>query len=76
MESVLFTHPETVMPFCVRHYRVLNATGDVVAEVADNHQTLNSLTFDPPLNTDALSIEVLATHGDTPAAIFEVRCYA
>jgi len=75
MESVLLTHPETVMPFCVRHYRVRDAAGAVVAEVTDNHQTLNTLTFEPPLLTDALSVEVVATHGETPAAIFEVRCY-
>jgi hypothetical protein len=75
MESVLMTHPETVMPFCVRHYRVRDAAGNVVAEVTDNHQTLNHLTFEPPLHTDALSVEVVATHSDAPAAIFEVRCY-
>jgi hypothetical protein len=76
MESVLLTHPETAMPFCVRDYRVLDAQGSVVAEVRDNHQTLNHLAFEPPLTTDSLTIEVLARHSAAPAAIFEVRCYA
>ncbi|WP_062213113.1 FAD-dependent oxidoreductase [Streptomyces sp. NBRC 109706] len=74
MESVLWGHPERAMPFCVRHYLV-RAGERVVAERTDNHQTRDTLTFDPPVDTDELSVEVLASHGDTPPAIFAVRCY-
>jgi hypothetical protein len=74
MESVLMGHPEQAMPFCVRDYRVC-AGEALVAEVQANHQTRNSLRFDPPLHTADLSIEIQATHG-APAAIVEVRCYA
>ena len=75
MESVLMGHPERDMPFCVRHYRILNAAGAVLHECLDNHQTRNSIRLYEPVCTSALHIEVLATHG-APAAIFEVRCYA
>jgi hypothetical protein len=74
MESVLMGHPERAVPFCVRHYRVLNGT-KVLWEQTDNHQTRNTIRFNTPVQTSELTIEVLASHGDVPAALFEVRCY-
>lgn len=74
MESVLHGHPERAMPFCVRHYR-LYAHDRLLAERGDNHQTRNTIHLDPPVFTDELVIEVLASHGRTPAALFEIRCY-
>lgn len=75
METVLRGHPENEIPFCVRHYRLLDGTGRVLHERTDNHQTRNTITLDQPLTTDTLSIEVLASCGPCPAAIFELRCY-
>ncbi len=74
MESVLMGHPESEMPFCVKRYRILDADGNVIHEVAWNHQTRNVVRLPRPISTKALHIEVLETHG-APAAIFEVRCY-
>lgn len=76
MESALMGHPEAAMPFCVKRYRVLDAGGRVLAACEDNHQTRNTLTFEPPVETDCVQIELLETHGRAPAALFEVRCYA
>jgi hypothetical protein len=73
MESVLYGHPEDAMPFCVKHYQVL-AGERVLAERADNHQSRDTVHFDPPLSTDRLTVSVVETHG-APAAIFEVRAY-
>lgn len=75
MESVLMGHPESVMPFCIKHYRVLDGTGQILAEVRDNHQTRNTVIFDPAITGDCLKIQLLESHGDVPAALFEVRCY-
>src|SRR5690606_28826241 len=75
MESVLLGHPEDAMPFCIKHYRVLDDSGRVLAEVSDNHQTQNFLTLEQPVTTRQLQIEVLAVHSPAPAAIFSVRCY-
>ncbi|MDT0268586.1 FAD-dependent oxidoreductase [Streptomyces sp. DSM 44915] len=74
MESVLWGHPERAMPFCVRHYRV-RAGDRIVAERTDNHQTRDTVTFEPPIETAELSVEVVASHGATPPAIFAIRCY-
>ncbi len=76
MESVLLGHTESVMPFCVKHYRVLDRDKSVVAEQQENHQTRNTIEFDPPLVTDRLDIECIGSHGNAPAALFAVRCYA
>jgi len=75
MESVLMGHPERAMPFCVKHYRVLDGTGRVVAEVTDNHQTRNTMRWSEPLLTDRLTIECLESHGPVPATLFEVLVY-
>lgn len=76
MESVLMGHPESVMPFCARRYRIVDDRGRVVAACDDNHQTRNTITLAEPLVTSSLHIELLEMNGSAPAALFEVRCYA
>ncbi len=67
MESALFGHPESVMPFCVKHYRICDDREQLVAEVTENHQGRNTVVFDTPLTTKRLSIHLLETHGNAPA---------
>jgi len=74
-ESVLMGHPETVMPFVVRRYKVRDCCGRLVGEEKDNHQTRNTLTFDPPIRTERLTFELEHPSAQTPASLFEVRCY-
>ena len=76
METSLRGHPESVMPFTVKHYRLGDGNGRVFAEVTDNHQTINQIRFDEPVETDQLRVEVLEMQGEAPAAIFGVQCYA
>ncbi|MEX0643051.1 MAG: FAD-dependent oxidoreductase [Pirellulales bacterium] len=75
MESVLMGHPENVMPFCVRNYRVCDERGQVHHEVIDNHQTRNTIHLTSPIETTSLRIEVEHPSCHVPAALFEVRCY-
>jgi hypothetical protein len=75
MESVLYGHPESEMPFTVKRHRVLDDAGNVLHEAAANHQTRNVVRLAKPVSTRALHIEALESWG-APAAIFEVRCYA
>ncbi|GEP94402.1 FAD-dependent oxidoreductase [Chitinophaga cymbidii] len=76
MESVLMTHPETVMPFCVREYRVKDDKGNVIASCSDNHQAYNRIRLSEAVTTGSLTIEVEHPSADVPAAVFAVRCYA
>jgi hypothetical protein len=75
METVLLGHPEPAMPFCVRAYALCNDRNERVYHRTDNHQTRNTIVFQKPLETTRLVIHLEATHGGTPASLFEVRCY-
>lgn len=75
METVLISHPETVMPFCVRHYRIKDAAGNIIAEKKDNYQTHNRISLQQPVITNSLTIEVEHPSENVPAALFAVRCY-
>ncbi|WP_133555044.1 FAD-dependent oxidoreductase [Pedobacter duraquae] len=76
MESVLMTHPENVMPFCVRDYVVKNDAGDTIFEQKNNYQTRNQILFEKGVLTKNLTIELQHPSGNIPAALFAVRCYA
>ena len=41
METTLMGHPENVVPFMVRRWRILAGAGELVAACDDNHQTIN-----------------------------------
>lgn len=75
MESVLMHHPETVMPFCVRNYRIKDGSGNIIAAKTGNYQTINSISLSQPLLTDKLIIELEHPSAEVPAAVFAVRCW-
>jgi hypothetical protein len=76
METVLMTHPESVMPFCVRNYLILDEHGQVIHHQQDNYQTRNTIRLATPLRTRQLTLEVEHPDKNVPAALFEFRCYA
>ncbi|MCH2114703.1 MAG: FAD-dependent oxidoreductase [Pirellulales bacterium] len=76
MESVLMGHPEDVMPFCVRNYRVYDDQEKLLHEQQGNYQTRNTVRLLPAAETCSLRIAVDAPHDGVPAALMEVRCYA
>jgi hypothetical protein len=76
MESIIMGHPESAMPFCIKHYRLVAGNGKVIAEISDNHQSQRSHVLEIPLQTDKLTLECLESHGNVPAAIFQIRCYS
>jgi hypothetical protein len=75
METVLMGHPERVMPFCVRNYRIKNDKQEIIYTKTDNYHTHNAILLDEELVTSSLTIEVEHPSNDIPAAIFSVRCY-
>ncbi|WP_343690869.1 FAD-dependent oxidoreductase [Chitinophaga sp.] len=75
MESVLMTHPEHVMVFCVRDYVIYDDQGKVVYEKKGNYQTRNVITFHEALQTSSLTIKLSHPSANTPAALFEMRVY-
>lgn len=76
MESVLMTHPETVMPFCIRNYHIEDEHGKVVYRKKDNYHTRNEVIFDSPLETKKLKIILEHPSANVPASLFALRCYS
>jgi hypothetical protein len=75
MESVLMTHPERIMPFCVQKYRIEDGQGRVLHEETANHQTLNVIAFEQTVQTDTLVIYLEHPSAEVPASLFAIRCY-
>lgn len=75
MESVLKGHPERSMPFCVKHYRILDDTGRVLHEETANYQTRNIVQLEKSVLVSSIHLECLETQGGLPPAIFGVQCY-
>lgn len=76
METVLLTHPETVTPFCVSDLSVSDGrTGEQLASLSGNHQTIRTVHLKRPVVTDSLDIALEPPGNGVPAALFEVRCY-
>ncbi|WP_064198630.1 MULTISPECIES: FAD-dependent oxidoreductase [Emticicia] len=75
MESVLMTHPENVMPFCVRNYRILDDKNQIIFEKKGNYQTRNIINLEKTISTKLITIELEHPSINTPASVFEVRCY-
>ena len=76
MESVLMTHPENVMPFCITSYRVYDDAHNIVYSKSGNYQAINEIVFQKSITTSKLEIEYDRPSANTPVAVFEVRCYA
>ena len=68
------THPEEVVPFTVKDFDLLDASGNVLVSVRDHHGARFEWTSGNAITTDVLKLKVHATHG-TPAAVFRVRAY-
>lgn len=73
MESVQMGHPEDVIPFCVRNYRIYNSDSSLLFEKKDNYQTINPVFFDNPIKTNMIRIELVASSPDIPVSLFEIR---
>ncbi|HTI07102.1 MAG TPA: FAD-dependent oxidoreductase, partial [Puia sp.] len=75
MESVLMTHPESVMPFCVQNFVIYDGAGQVLHREEGNYQTIRIIGFSEPILTRELRVVLEHPSSDTPAAIFEILCY-
>ncbi len=75
LEQVLMRQPETVMPYCVRRFRVLDGEGRLLFEETENYLARSIIELPDPVVTDSLVIEVDPPSDNTPASLFEVRCY-
>ncbi|WP_114751121.1 FAD-dependent oxidoreductase [Pleomorphovibrio marinus] len=76
LESTLLGHPESEIPFCVKRFKVCDGKGNSITEVEDNHQTIHTIDFPEPLETDSLKIRINHPHSNIPAALFGITCHS
>jgi hypothetical protein len=75
METVLMTHPETAMPFCVQDVIVCDDAKKQVYKITGNHQSQAIVDFENPVHTTSLTFHFKGVHEDVPVSIFGIRCY-
>jgi hypothetical protein len=72
MESSLMGHPESVMPFCARSYKISDQNGNVIYETKANHQTINSIVLNESIITNKLVVEFVSLSAAIPVSVFEI----
>lgn len=72
MESSLMGHPESVMPFCARSYKISDQNGKVVYETTANHQTINTIVLSESIHTNKLTIAFEQMSSNVPVSLFEI----
>jgi len=72
MESVQMGHHDSIMPFCIKEYKILNDKGETIYLGTDNHQTINVIVFSKSISTISLTIQFQHPSALTPAAVFGV----
>jgi hypothetical protein len=73
LESVQMGHPEDVIPFCVRNYKIIDGEGNIILEVKNNYQTLNKIELKETVITSKLVIWLeRAPPLKIPVALYQV----
>ncbi|WP_269522178.1 FAD-dependent oxidoreductase [Coraliomargarita parva] len=75
METVQWHHPEDAMPYCVKHFRLTDGSGAVLAEDSNNYQGRVEICLQGTVETSALKLELLETHG-APAAVCSIQVFS
>jgi len=70
MENVQMGHYDSVMPFCVKEYRISDEYGNLIFETKSNHQSRNTIIFNIPLQVRLLKIQLKHPSENTPASVF------
>jgi hypothetical protein len=74
LESVLMVHPEEVIPFCVRNYRILDRENKLLFEKSGNYQTINHIEFEQEIECSELKFQFEHPSSQVPATVFEIVC--
>ena len=72
MESSQMGHPEDIIPFCVRNYKIKDEHGNLLHEKTDNYQTINTWKPEFRLEAKMLLFEFEQPVVNVPTSIFEI----
>lgn len=76
MESTLMGHPESEIPFCAKSFKIKDDSGTVVYHQEENHQTIQKVRFQEPINTNRLTFEFERRVESVPLSVFGISCYS
>jgi len=72
MESSQMGHPEDVIPYCVRNYRIKDENGELLFEQNGNYQTIGSWKPESAIRTNGLRFEFQQPVAQVPTSLFEI----
>jgi len=75
LEQVLLTHPERIIPFCIRNYKIIDDNNKIIFEKEGNYQTRNRIQLVNTAKSKSLTFIFEHPEANIPAAVFEIRCY-
>lgn len=75
METVLMSHPENEMPFCIRDYELYDDKNKLIFKNSGNHQSVNIITLPEIITTTKLIVKIKNLKFNVPASLFAIRCY-
>lgn len=75
LEQTLLGHPETVIPFCVQKFSVINCGTSQLHSCQDNHQTIQTIRLEETIHTDHLQLKLKRAHPHVPISLFEIMCF-
>lgn len=76
LESVLMRHADSVSPYCVKAFRVLDDAGSELARSDDWHHGRWTCRFETCVETTRISIEILSMNDrNALASVYQVRAY-
>jgi hypothetical protein len=73
LESSLMGHPEDVIPFCLRNFKIYSKSRSLLFSVENNYQTIVTLKLESPISTTELNIEMETEQENVPVSIFEIQ---
>ncbi len=74
MESAHRIQPESIMPFCVRKFRIKDQQRNLLCDVSNNYQGVFELSFSLPKKLTSFRIELEKPAENVPVALFGIVC--
>lgn len=76
MESSQMGHPESIIPYCISSYKIINEDGNIVYEENDNHQTIRKIQLPEAITSSRITIEITPLSKAALPSIFEIGIYS
>jgi hypothetical protein len=73
LESSIWGHPERVIPFVVRDYKILDENQNLIYSKEGNYQARNEIILEKPIQSKKLIFQFKRPAPNTPIAVFSIQ---